>query len=61
MAYFNCFLAGSWMFVIGWYLGAIYMQNRNQEKPVSLPAEAPESYVEREGWQVPAPASVAAD
>jgi hypothetical protein len=35
MTYFDRFVVGSWMFVIGWYLGAIYVQDHteNTESP----------------------------
>lgn len=32
MTYFDCFVVAAWMFAIGWFLGAIYMQNQNEQK-----------------------------
>ena len=29
MPFFYCLMAGLWMLVMGWYLGAIYAQNRD--------------------------------
>jgi hypothetical protein len=42
MAYFDCFVVGSWMFVIGWFLGAIYVQNRNEKTEAPRVVEKPE-------------------
>jgi hypothetical protein len=42
MNYFDCFVAASWMFVIGWFLGAIYIQNQNEKVERSRPIEDPE-------------------
>lgn len=30
MPYFDCFVVGSWMFAIGWFLGAIHVQERDE-------------------------------
>jgi hypothetical protein len=42
MTYFDCILVGSWMFVIGWYIGAIYLQNQNEKTDALGVAEKPE-------------------
>ena len=67
MTYFDCFVVGSWMFVIGWYVGAIYMQNRNEEgekprvtKTLRL-VEEPERSSGCEAWRLPVAASASAD
>jgi hypothetical protein len=69
MTYFDCFVVGSWMSAIGWFFGAIYVQNHcektesprmGEELDVS---EKPERCQEGEAWRLPvvASASVAAD
>jgi len=55
MPYFDCFMAGSWMFALGWFLGAIYVQNHNEEAEIPRVSEQPEP--ESEVWRVPAVAS----
>jgi hypothetical protein len=42
LTYFDCFVVGSWMLVIGWYLGAIYVQNQNEKTETPGVAEKPE-------------------
>jgi hypothetical protein len=66
MTYFDCFVVGSWMFAMGWFFGAIYVQNHNEEtaneEKQSLPvAEKPERCPECEAWRLPAVASASAD
>jgi hypothetical protein len=67
MTYFDCFVVGAWMLAIGWYLGAIYMQNHNEkaESPrVVEKLEEPEELERRrecETWRVVSTASAAAD
>jgi hypothetical protein len=41
MTYFDCFVAASWAFAVGWFLGAIYVQNHNQTAESSRLAEEP--------------------
>lgn len=61
MLYWDCFVVGSWMFALGWLLGAIYVQNQN-EKPQDLPArEERESCPDCETWRIRVGASAAAD
>jgi hypothetical protein len=55
MTYFDCFMAGSWMSVLGWFLGAIYVQNHNEE--TEIPRVSEQSEQESEVWRVPAIAS----
>ena len=55
MPYFDCFMAGSWMFALGWFLGAIYVQNHNEETDIPRVSEQPER--ESEVGPVPALAS----
>lgn len=72
MTHFYCLVAGSWMFVLGWYAGAIYMQNHNEqterlrldeiaksERPRL--AKIPEPCLECDAWRLPAAASASAD
>jgi uncharacterized protein with PIN domain len=70
MTYFDCFVVGSWIFVIGWYLGAIYVQNRSEEtesprliEETESPrlSEKSERCPECEAWRVPVAASASAD
>jgi len=60
MTYFDCFVAGSWMFVIGWYLGAIYVQNHNEKTESSRATEKLEPCTECEAWRLPVAASASA-
>jgi hypothetical protein len=53
MPYFNCFLAGSWMFVIGWYVGAIYMQDRDEKMRDPQASKEAEVCGDWEAWRVP--------
>jgi len=57
MPYFDCFMTGSWMFALGWFLGAIYVQNHNEETEIPRVSEQPERG--SEVWPVPALASSA--
>jgi len=59
MTYFDCFMVGSWMSVVGWFLSAICAQNQNEETASRRGSEQPER--ESEVWQVPGVASAAAD
>jgi hypothetical protein len=66
MTYFDCFVVGSWMFALGWFLGAVYMQNHNEEtanEETQSPrvSQEPERCPECEAWRLPAGASAAAD
>ena len=67
MAYFDCFVVGAWMFAIGWFLGAVYIHNRNEkaESPrvteIFDETEILETYTEDEASRVPAAASAGAD
>lgn len=40
MTYFDCFVAGSWTFVLGWYVGAIYVQNHYEKRESPHVAES---------------------
>jgi hypothetical protein len=55
MSYFACFMVGSWTFAMGWFLGAIYVQNHNEETESPRVSEQPER--ETEVWRLPAVAS----
>jgi hypothetical protein len=59
MTYFDCFAVVSMMFSIGWFLGAIYVQDHNEETESPRVSEQPER--ESEAWRVPAVASASAD
>jgi hypothetical protein len=54
------FIVGSWMFSLGWFLGAIYVQNHN-ETEIPAVTEQPERCPECEAWLVRTVASVSAD
>lgn len=55
MTYFDCFVVGSWMFVLGWFFGAVYMQNRAEETQTPRVTEEaePERCPECEAWRLP--------
>ena len=61
MPYFDCFVVGAWMFAIGWFLGAIYVQNNSEEAERPRATEKPERCPECEAWRLPAVASASAD
>ncbi len=73
MSYFDGFVVGAWMFAIGWFLGAIYAQNRTEvtqtpreaeEMQTSPVNEIPEPRLDCYGWRLPIPqtgSEVAAD
>jgi hypothetical protein len=61
MTYFDCFVAGSWMLALGWFLGAIYVQNQNEKTESPRVIEKPERSPEGEVWRLPVAASAAAD
>ncbi len=72
MTYFDCFVAGSWMFVLGWYVGAIYVQNHNEKRESPRASEKLEKWSPRaneelepcaecDAWRVPTAAIVLAD
>jgi hypothetical protein len=61
MTYFDCFVVGSWSFVIGWFLGAIYMQNQDEKRQSPRVMEQPERRTETEPLRLPVSASFAAD
>jgi hypothetical protein len=44
------YFAGSWMFALRWFLGAIFVQNHNEETEILRVSEQPSSEV----WQIPA-------
>jgi hypothetical protein len=61
MLYFDCFVVGSWMFALGWFLGAIYVQNRNEETDgVHITGES-EPCPHCDAWRLPVAASANAD
>ncbi len=61
MLYLHCFMVGSWMFAIGWFLGAIYIQNQNEKAESPRVSEKPERCPECETWRLPEVASASAD
>jgi len=57
MTYFHCFMVGSWMFALGWFLGAIYVQNHKaKEEETESPRVSEELHPcpECEGSRLPA-------
>jgi len=54
MTYFDCFLVGSWMFAMGWFLGAVYVQNHNEETASPRQSEKTERRPERQELRLPA-------
>jgi len=61
MTYFDCFVVGSWMFAIGWFLGAVYVQNHTEKMESPRASEKLEPSAECEAWRVVSAASAAAD
>jgi hypothetical protein len=61
MLYFHYFMVGSWMFAMGWFFGAIYVQNRNEKTESPHVSEKPGRCPECEEWRLPVAASAAAD
>lgn len=61
MTYFDCCVAGAWMFAIGWFWGAIYVQNHGEKTESPSVSEKPEPSPEYEAWRVPMAGSAAAD
>jgi len=59
MTYFDCFVVGSWMFAMGWFFGAVYIQNQATET-VLASVELKQS-ARHDRWQVLTSASAAAD
>lgn len=61
MTYFDCFVLAAWAFAFGWFFGAIYVQNHQEETASPRVSENPEPRLEREAWRLPVSASAAAD
>ena len=61
MTYFDCFVLTSWAFAIGWFLGAIYVQNHSEKTERPRVSEKLEPCPECEGLRLPVAASAAAD
>ncbi len=61
MTYFDCFVAVSWTFVIGWYVGALCLQNRDEKGEGPCASEEVERYTESEAQWPPAASSASAD
>jgi len=61
MTYFDCFVIGSWMFALGWFLGAIYAQNQDEETQIVRMGGEAEPCPDCEAWRLPALASASAD
>jgi len=49
------------MFAIGWFLGAVYVQNHKEETERPRVSEKPEPCPECEAWRLPVAASASAD
>jgi hypothetical protein len=61
MLYFHYFMVGSWMFAIGWFLGAVCVQNHNEKTQRLRMNQKPERCPECESWRLPVVASASAD
>jgi len=61
MTYFDCFAIAEWMFAIGWFLGAIYVQNQNEKKESSHTIKKLEPRTQCEALRLPVAASASAD
>jgi len=54
MTYFDCFVLGAWTFVIGWFVGAIYVQNREEKEESQEAVEKPELCPDCDALRFPA-------
>jgi hypothetical protein len=61
MLYLHYFMVGAWMFAIGCFLGAIYVQNHDEKAKSPRLLEKVEKCTECEAWRVLNAASAAAD
>jgi hypothetical protein len=61
MNYFDYFVVASWMFAFGWFLGAIYVQNRSEKRERPRQTEKLEQSAGYETWRLPVAASASAD
>jgi len=52
MTYFDCFVVGAWTFVIGWFIGALYVQNQQEEEGAEI-VEKPELVPDRDELRFP--------
>jgi hypothetical protein len=59
--YFDCFLAGSWMFTFGWFLVAIYMQHHYEKVESERRSEMRKQRAETETWRLPVVGSASPD
>ena len=53
MTYFDCFTLAAWMFAAGWFLGAIYVQDQNENTESPRVAVGPEPSPDCEAWRLP--------
>jgi hypothetical protein len=60
MTYLGCFMLAAWMATIGWFLGAIYVQDQDEKTARPRVIEAPEPSPNGEAWQLSAMASASA-
>jgi len=61
MLYFHCFMVGSWMFAIGWFLGAVWVQHQEERTQRTRASEKLERCTEGEAWRVLGVTSASAD
>jgi hypothetical protein len=61
MLYFDCFVIGAWMFAIGWFLGAVYVQNHKGKRERPRASEKPDLCPKAEAWRLPVAAGTGAD
>ncbi len=62
MTYFDCFTIAAWTFGIGWFIGAIYVQNHAEKTESPGIVEAPEPCPDCDAFRFPVvPGAVAAD
>ena len=54
MTYFDCFVLVAWTFVIGWFAGAIFMQNRSEQKKTTRAVVKPEPCPNCDALRLPA-------
>ena len=54
MTLFDCFVLGAWTFVIGWFIGAIHVQNREEKTESPDVAEGAKPCPDCGGLRLPA-------
>lgn len=59
MTYFDCFVVAAWMFAIGWFFGAVYIQNQNEKRESPRASGRLERCTDCEALRLPVAAAAA--